>query len=85
MNTLDEARNVLRNGGGMVDLAKAIGFLISDPASSVEDLQLGLQYGGFIAEQAELAIERRARSYPKNGDAANQTPIGTRHTDNATR
>jgi hypothetical protein len=59
MKSLDEARNVLRSGGSMVELAHAIGLLISDPTSSLEDLRLGLRYRGFIAEQAQMAIERR--------------------------
>lgn len=84
MNTLDEARNVLLNGGRMVDLAKAIGLLISDPRSSVEDLRLGLRYSGFVAEQAEMAIERRVRSSAHNGEIpidSNRVPVGTRPTD----
>jgi hypothetical protein len=59
MRSLDEARTVLRTGGGIADLAEAIGLVISDPSSSLDDLRLGLRYPGFVAEQAELAIERR--------------------------
>ncbi|MEX2140800.1 MAG: hypothetical protein WD894_16170 [Pirellulales bacterium] len=62
MKTLDEARDVLRSGGSIPDLAQAIGVLISDPTTSLDDLRLGLRYKGFVAEQAELAIERRSES-----------------------
>jgi hypothetical protein len=59
MKSLNDARTVLRTSGSIADLAQAIGLVISDPASSLDDLRLGLRYGGFVAEQAELAIQRR--------------------------
>ena len=62
MNSSDEARDLLKSGGSMAELARAIGILISDATSSLDDLRLGLRYRGFVAEQAELAIERRIAS-----------------------
>jgi len=58
-STLDQARHILLNGADLVDLAEAIGTVIRDPASSVDDVRLGLRYGGLIAEQAELELRRR--------------------------
>jgi len=56
---LDEAREALIRGGDLVALAEAIGTIIASPASSLDDLRLGLRHGGMIAEQATLEIRRR--------------------------
>jgi hypothetical protein len=58
--TRDEARDVLTKGGDLVDLGEAIGTVISDPTSSLDDIRLGLRYGGVIGEQAALALQRRS-------------------------
>jgi hypothetical protein len=59
LNTIREARDVLISGGDLVALAEAIGTIISDPASSLDDLRLGLRHGGMVAEQALLELRRR--------------------------
>jgi hypothetical protein len=56
---LNEARAVLIKGGDLVELAEAIGTIIADPSSSLDDIRLGLQHGGLIAEQAAIALHRR--------------------------
>jgi hypothetical protein len=43
----------------MAELAEAIAVVIADPSSSDADIRLGLQYRGFVAEQAEFALRRR--------------------------
>jgi len=62
LSTTNEARDVLLRGGDLVDLAEAMGTIISDPGSSLEDIRLGLRYGGLIAEQATLELRRRQRA-----------------------
>jgi hypothetical protein len=59
LNAIDEAREVLIKGGSLVELAEAIGTIISDPSSSVDDVRLGLRHAGLIAEQATLELQRR--------------------------
>jgi hypothetical protein len=56
---INEARETLIRGGDLVDLAEAIGTIISDPASSLDDIRLGLRYGGVVADQATLELRRR--------------------------
>jgi hypothetical protein len=56
---LDEARQALQESRDYVRLAEAIGVVISSTASSLEDIMLGLRHGGFIAEQAALALYKR--------------------------
>jgi hypothetical protein len=58
-SAIDEAREVLIKGGDLVELAEAIGTIISDPASSLDDIRLGLKHGGIIAEQAAIELHRR--------------------------
>ena len=58
-SALDRARDILLHGADLVDLAEAIGTIIRDPSSSLDDIRLGLRYGGLIAEQAELELRRR--------------------------
>lgn len=70
MCAIEKAREVLTNGGDLVDLAEAIGTIISDPSSSLEDIRLGLRHGGIIAEQAAVALRRREGvSTPPPSDA----------------
>lgn len=60
MNTsLKDAIHLLHKGGSMVELAEAIGVVISDSASTLDDIRLGLRYPGFVAEQAALALSKR--------------------------
>ncbi len=54
-----DATRVLLNGGSMVELAEAIGVVISDPESTLDEIRLGLQHPGFVAEQAALALSKR--------------------------
>ncbi len=58
-SALQEARKVLKKGGDLVALAEAIGTVITDPSSSLDDIRLGLRHGGMIAEQAALELRRR--------------------------
>jgi len=55
----DEAREVLIKGGDLVELAEAIGTIIGDPSSSLDDIRLGLKHGGIIAEHAAIELHRR--------------------------
>ena len=57
--TLEKARETLVKGGDLVALAEAIGTIVSDPASSLDDIRLGLPHGGMIAEQAAIALRLR--------------------------
>jgi len=59
MMTLQTARQLLRAGGNLADLGEAIGVVVSSPQSSVVDLLLSLKHGGFVAEQASLALYKR--------------------------
>jgi hypothetical protein len=70
-SALQQAREVLNRGGDLVALAEAIGTVISDPSSSLDDVRLGLRYGGIIAEQAALELRRRqaAVSAPAQSEA----------------
>jgi hypothetical protein len=56
---IEKARDVLIKGGDLVELAEAMGTIISDPSSSLDDIRLGLRHGGLIAEQAVIALRRR--------------------------
>jgi hypothetical protein len=67
LNAIDEAREVLIKGGDLVELAEAIGTIISDPSSSVDDVRLGLKHGGLVAEQATLELQRRGYSSLSDG------------------
>jgi hypothetical protein len=67
MTSLEEARSILKLGGSIADIAEAIAMIISDPSSSEADIRLGLQYPGFIAEQAEFALRRRG--LPRHGQS----------------
>lgn len=58
--TTQEAIEVLRNGGELVDLAEAVGHVVNDPIAPTEALMLGLKYDGLVAEQAALALYRRS-------------------------
>ena len=69
-SAIDEAREVLIKGGDLVELAEAIGTIISDPASSLDDIRLGLKHGGIIAEQAAIELHRRE-----------ETPLQDNHQD----
>jgi hypothetical protein len=60
-SAIDEAREVLIKGGDLVELEEAIRTIISDPASSLDDIRLGLKHGGIIAEQAAIELHRRER------------------------
>jgi len=52
-----------------VDLADAIGTVGSDPASTFDDLLLGLDHPGFVAEQAAFALyARTGQSLPVDRD-----------------
>ena len=62
LSTIEEARDVLLRGGDLVELAEAIGAIINDPSSSLDDVRLGLKHGGVIAEQASLELQRRSCS-----------------------
>lgn len=57
--TRDEATRVLLDGGSMADLAEAIGVVISDPESTLDEIRLGMGYPGFVSEQAMLALSKR--------------------------
>jgi len=57
--TLADAVRLLRTGGRWADLGEAIGVVIASPESSVFDILPGLKHGGFIAEQAALALYKR--------------------------
>jgi len=57
--TYNEAVRVLRAGGEWVELAEAIGVVISSPMASLLDLVLGLKHGGMVAEQAALALYKK--------------------------
>jgi len=57
--TLEEAIVVLRSGGALVDVAEAIGVVISSSESRLDDILLGLSHGGFVAEQAAMALHHR--------------------------
>lgn len=57
--TFESAIQTLRSGGDWPDLAEAIAVVISSPEGSLEDLMLGLEYSGVVAEQATLALYRR--------------------------
>lgn len=57
--TNENAIETLRAGGSMAELAEAIAAVASNPRSSIEDIMLGLAHGGFIQEQAALALYRR--------------------------
>jgi len=64
---LDDAIRTLRAGGPLPELAEAIGIVIESPQSSGLDLLLGLKYGGFVAEQAALALyKRNGRDLPSD-------------------
>jgi len=65
--THEEAIRTLKKGGPLVTLAEAIGTVASEPGSSLEDLLLGLQYEGLVAEQAALALYKRTgRALPED-------------------
>jgi hypothetical protein len=74
MMSKDEARGVLQGGGKLADLAEAIAIVASDPTSSEADIRLGLRHRGFVAEQAQFALERRGfyRDF-----TANAGPVST--------
>ena len=57
--TTADARRTLAAGGAWVDLAEAIGVVISDPDSTLDDILLGLPHGGIVAEHAALALYKR--------------------------
>jgi len=57
--TFETAGQTIRSGGTMAELGEAIGVLISSPGSSIIDLLLALKHGGFVAEQAALALYKR--------------------------
>ena len=57
----------LRDGAPLVELADAIATLCETPQTTREELMLGLSYGGFVQEQAALALYRRTgRVLPDN-------------------
>ena len=56
---IDRARSTLVHGADLIDLAEAIGTIIRDPSSTLDDLRLALRHGGVIAEQAALELRRR--------------------------
>lgn len=65
--TSEEALQRLRTGGELPDLAEAIGTVAGDPGASLDTILLGLKYGGFVAEQAALALYRRtSRTLPED-------------------
>jgi len=51
--TLRDARHILRHGGEWVQLADAIGVVISSRATQLSDLLLGVDHPGFVVEQAQ--------------------------------
>jgi hypothetical protein len=59
LGAIHEAREVLIKGGDLVALAEAIGTIVGDPSSSLDDIRLGLKHGGMIAEQAAIELRRR--------------------------
>lgn len=56
---LEDARRTLQESRDYVRLAEAIGVVAGDPASPLEDIIVGLRHGGFVAEQAALALYKR--------------------------
>jgi hypothetical protein len=74
---LENARQVLQNGGDLVALAEAIGTIINDPTSSLDDIRLGLRHGGLIAEQATIALKsREAREVNRQVVVPNKHLVG---------
>ena len=68
--TRREAVEILRRGGRLAQLAEAIGTVADDRGSALDDILLGLNHSGFVAEQAALALyARTARPLPEVADA----------------
>ncbi len=57
--TVTQAVSLLRQGAPLDELLEAVGVLAASPAATVDELKLGLQYPGVVAEQAAFALYRR--------------------------
>lgn len=65
---VDEAVQLLRNGGDFPELYEAIIAVAKDRTTSLDDLILGLQHPGVIREQAAFELySRTGRPLPRNG------------------
>jgi hypothetical protein len=68
--TTKQAIEVLERGGELPELAEAVGLVCSDPATAFEAILPGLRPGGFVAEQAALALYKRTfRPLPADRNA----------------
>ena len=67
--TREQALETLRNGSETFEAADALATLLRDPTCPLEDVMLGLDHEGFIAEQAAFALYARTKT-PLPGDSS---------------
>ncbi len=77
--SLEQARSTLRRSESPCDLLLAIGSISCQPDCTLDDLLLGLQHPGVIAEHAAIALYKRT-GRPK---PASPLDIVTDHDDSA--
>ena len=74
--THDEAVKILNESKSPTSLAEAIGVLVSDENSSLNEIVLGLNHRGCIAEQAAISLYLRTkRPIPDDHSTFELNPI----------